>query len=190
MTETHSTYDVAPNRCHCDADWEIEQVTADEAMIICENCRQWIMDFEAVARWNAQRAKIERLRSELAESQRQAEGYAEAVVDYEQQVHELQAELRTTTQENERLRLWAAAWKAAAKVERSRSQYWYDEWKYTSQQWAKEPSALLGWAKEYMTRAEEAERKLEQERKLAELRSRPYRQSDGTQETDGTTRSR
>ena len=102
-------------------------------------------------------AEIERLRSERAESQRQAEGYAEAVVDYEQQVHELQTELRAATQENERLRSWSAVWKSAAKVERSRSQYWYDEWKYTSQQWAKEPSVLVDWAKDYMTRAEEAE---------------------------------
>jgi DNA repair exonuclease SbcCD ATPase subunit len=85
-------------------------------------------------------AEIKRLRAELAESQRQAAGYAEAVVDYEQQVHELRAlvaeydycrnlnltdlatlqtELRAATQENERLRSWAAAWKAAAKYERA-----------------------------------------------------------------------
>ena len=160
MTETSGTYDVA--RCHCDADWRIEQWVSADVLIVCKQCGEVIMDFETVARWNKQRAEIERLRAdvvmwevaaegnwpfewevatvqreeikrlraELAESQRLTEGYAEAVVDYEQQVHELRAlvaeydsrrglnltnlatlqtELRAATQENERLQNLLAA---------------------------------------------------------------------------------
>jgi environmental stress-induced protein Ves len=62
MTETPGTYDVA--RCHCDADWRIEQWVSADVLIVCKQCGELIMDFEAVARWNKQRAEIERLRAE------------------------------------------------------------------------------------------------------------------------------
>ena len=63
MTETPGTYDVAPNRCHCDADWTMAY--DDGWQIHCVKCGEWIMDFEAVARWNKQRAEIERLQAVL-----------------------------------------------------------------------------------------------------------------------------
>jgi hypothetical protein len=61
MTETPGTYDVA--RCHCDADWRIEQLASADVLIVCKQCGEWIMDFEAVARWNKQRSDLKALKS-------------------------------------------------------------------------------------------------------------------------------
>jgi len=73
----------------------------DGWQIHCVKCGEWIMDFEAVARWNKQRTEIERLRALVAE------------YDYRRGLNltdlaTLQSELRAATQENERLRSWAA----------------------------------------------------------------------------------
>jgi hypothetical protein len=113
MTEQGVPYEIPPDRCHCDADWRIDQ---DESglLIRCAQCGEWITTFEAVTRWNALRAEIKQLR------------------------------------------LWAAAWKVSAKKERERRIEWYREWKYTTEQWAKEPSAVVDWAQEWMEKVEQS----------------------------------
>lgn len=62
MTETSGTYDVVPTRCYCDADWRVTR----RGFVQCTRCGEWLVNSEAAARWNEQRAEVERLRSELA----------------------------------------------------------------------------------------------------------------------------
>jgi DNA repair exonuclease SbcCD ATPase subunit len=119
----------------------------------------------------------------------------------------LQSELRSATQENEQLRAklertegergiswssfmaevhaytttlqWATAWKAAAKRERERRIQWQQEWKHVSNAWAKEPSAVVEWAREWMERAETAEVALAQaEIKIDDWRVAEHQVSD------------
>ena len=124
MTEISSSYDVAPNRCQCDADWRILYESGGHLLIQCVQCGEWIMTFEAVARWNQARAEIERLRAELAnaldarqkfaDNLRQTErDYADMVVDYERQCCELRAELaalQTRYCETCAFEAWNAGW--------------------------------------------------------------------------------
>lgn len=94
MTETPGPYDIAPTRCHCDSDWAVQRDSRGRFYIVCASCTQMIMNFEAVARWNEQRAEIEQMRRNNRGLRTLVETHEELKAKYIEKIEQLQAILR------------------------------------------------------------------------------------------------